>query len=169
MLSLVKVPPGSPNASSEKARLALLHKKITFTTRWIEYPDIDPTLRAAGVPPNDPSVAPWPYTLPTVFLPAPAEYVMGSSAIAGWLEQRFPSFPALHVDAPLVQRVDKVFADLLQVTDSLYLHGVPAQLLNPRSEEYFRRDRERILGTKSSSTLLSNGDLRRLGMQRRTS
>lgn len=124
------------------ARLILNYKQISYTTCWIEYPDIAPTLRAKGVSPNSSFTAPWEYTLPAIQL-TNGETIMESLAIARSLELHHPKFSLL-LDSIYLPRVNIVFDKIYIVLSSMYLTSVP-QLLNARSAEYFRHDRERTL------------------------
>lgn len=38
-----------------KARMVLNFKGIDYKTEWIEYPDLAPTFKSFGLPPNDPN------------------------------------------------------------------------------------------------------------------
>jgi glutathione S-transferase len=121
------------------ARLILNYKKIPYTTIWIEYPDIAPAFSSKGIPPNDPSSVPWEYTAPAIRLPN-GEYLMESSAIAARLDAIYPE-PALPMKTPDPAIVTGIFERLLTPLKSILLIGVH-DILNPRSQDYFRQDRE---------------------------
>ncbi|KIP07685.1 hypothetical protein PHLGIDRAFT_70589, partial [Phlebiopsis gigantea 11061_1 CR5-6] len=86
--------PVSPN--TWKVRYALNYKGLPHTTEWIEYPDIEDTLRALDAP----HTSTWPdgrpyYTLPMIFDPNTQRRVVDSAAIAKYLDTAYPATPAL--------------------------------------------------------------------------
>jgi glutathione S-transferase len=125
------------------ARLILNYKEIPYATNWVEYPDLAPAFSSKGIPPNDPSFVPWEYTAPAIRLPN-GEYVMESSAIAARLDAIYPE-PALQMETPDPAIVIGIFEQLLTPLKSILLIGVH-DILNPRSQDYFRQDREQKFG-----------------------
>lgn len=122
--------------------MALNYKNIEYKTEWIEYPDVAPTLRAAGLPPNDTGIA---YTCPTVQLPD-GTYVMESMKIAHELEKRWPS-PSLRLDAgpglvsTVADMIPAVFGELTPV----WMPRVP-RILSEKSVPYFAETRKERVG-----------------------
>jgi len=114
------------------ARLVLNYKQISYTTCWIEYPDIALTLRTKGLPPNSPSTSPWQYTLPAIRL-ANGENIMESLAIIQSLELHYPE-SSLHLDSAYLSRVNTIFDNIQTVLSPMYLTSVPRRL-NARSAE----------------------------------
>jgi len=128
-----------------KTRLALNFKNIDYKTEWIEYPDIASRL-SPHVPPNPKTDSPsWAaYTIPAVQFPD-STYMMESQAIAQRLEKDHPT-PSLHLDSPLLPKVQALLPKILPPLGGLWQPAVPASLLNPSSKEYFERTRHERLG-----------------------
>lgn len=135
--------PNKTNFRGPSARLVLNYKSVSYTTSWIEYPDIAPTFLAKDIAPNHPSSAPWKYTVPAICLPN-GEHIMESMAIAQRLEIIYPE-PSLPLETPHLSVVNRVLDQLSAILYPVYLTSV-ADLLNPPSKQYFQLDRERSLG-----------------------
>lgn len=65
---------------------------------------------------------------------------MDSLAIANELETICPS-PSLHLDAPSTKATREIVDRLLPRSRGLWVASVPANLLNPKSAEFFERTR----------------------------
>jgi glutathione S-transferase len=126
------------------ARMVLNYKGIDYKTKWVEYPDLVPTLKALGLPPNDPNERAYggDYTSPAIQY-EDGTLSMDSLKIAHELERRYPS-PSLHLDDPIVDKVR-----LAKIFEALIPHimpKVPRVLLNPVSAEYYELTREEQFG-----------------------
>ena len=122
-------------------------KGIPYKTEWVEYPDIAPTFESFGIPPNEPGPPneppTTPYTSPAICISD--KYVMDSRKIADVLEKAYPS-PPLHLDSPILKKVEELVPQCVRSLGPLFLPRVPQNVLNPRSAEYFRRTRSERLG-----------------------
>ena len=143
------LPPTSPiplkhptyTDQSFPARLVLNLKGIPYKTEWLEYPDIGPTFKSLGIPPAEPPAQD--YTSPAIRLGD--NYVMDSRKIADALEQAHPS-PSLHLDSPILQKVEELVPGCVMPIAPVFLPLVPRFILSPRSAEYFERTRAERFG-----------------------
>jgi len=129
-----------------KTRLFLNYKGIDYKTEWLEYPDIAPTLKSFGLPPNDPNAPDYftDYTIPTMRLDSNT-YIMDSAKIAAELEKRHPS-PSLRLDSPILPQVQQLVGSALVTLAPNWLPKVPPNLLNEPSADFFERTREARFG-----------------------
>ncbi|KAI4122839.1 MAG: hypothetical protein LQ338_005591 [Usnochroma carphineum] len=128
-----------------KTRLVLNYKRLPYTTHWLEYPDIEPTLKSLGVPANPEGTTNYtPYTVPTIRFPD-GTYVMDSRKIASALEERYPS-PPLHLSAPELAKIEELVPALIAPLGGVTLPKVPRNLLNERSAQYFNETRSKRFG-----------------------
>ncbi|KAK7542558.1 uncharacterized protein J3D65DRAFT_220487 [Phyllosticta citribraziliensis] len=123
-----------------KTRMALNYKNIDYKTEWLEYPDVAPTLSAAGVPPNDPSSNPVPYSIPTVRLPD-GTYIMDSQKIIVELEKLQPE-PSLHIDSDVLPRVQELMPQIMGALVGVFMPRTPRVLLADVSATYFEDTRK---------------------------
>jgi len=160
----------SPNTF--RTRFALQYKGIPFETEWIEFPDIEPRLKACGALANDPSLTPIPYTVPALAIYETdhdgneelKEVIMESNRIAVFLDQKYQS-RQLFRGSPASQEAQRVFISLI----SAVLHPVLVPLLvpsavnqlSPRSAEYYRRTREIKFGCKLEELVASTDIVQR--------
>ncbi|KAI5826433.1 hypothetical protein K523DRAFT_311400 [Schizophyllum commune Tattone D] len=88
--------PWAPNIW--RIRFILNYKRLRYRTIWVEFPDVEPTLRSLGAPPSarrpdGRSV----YTLPVIVDPTPAQagaspvILSNATTIAEYLETRYPA------------------------------------------------------------------------------
>ncbi|KAL8790229.1 MAG: hypothetical protein Q9195_006452 [Heterodermia aff. obscurata] len=134
------------------ARLALNYKGIDYETKWLEYPDVAPTLESFGLPPNSEGT---PYTIPALQLPD-GTHMMDSRKIATELEHRYPS-PSLRLDSPVLEKVEGLIQRLTAPLVGVFMPKVPMAVLNPPSAEYFERTRAKRFG-KTLSELGKDSD-----------
>ncbi|OJD32749.1 glutathione s-transferase [Diplodia corticola] len=130
-----------------KTRMALNYKNIEYETEWLEYPDVAPTLKAKGLPPNegDPNTV-IPYTIPTVQFPD-GTYVMDSLEIARELEKRYANVgPSLRLDAPVVAQVIDAIPKVMKPLAGALLPRCPRVLLSEKSAAYFYETRKERFG-----------------------
>ncbi|KAL9614581.1 MAG: hypothetical protein Q9167_000950 [Letrouitia subvulpina] len=123
------------------SRLALNFKGIDYQTKWLEYPDVAPTISSLGLPPNPEAI---PYTIPTVRLPN-GEYMMDSRKIVEKLEQLYPS-PPLHLDSPYLSKIEELWPKAIMPLRGVLMPKIPRALLNEASLDYFYSTREKRFG-----------------------
>jgi len=121
--------------------MALNYKNIEYETQWLEYPDVAPTLRAAGLAPNEGGPEVTAYTIPTVKFPD-GTYVMESFKIAQEIEKRYSSAPPLRVDHPVVAQIIAIIPTIQKPLSAVLIPRVPRVLLNDKSVPYFQETRK---------------------------
>lgn len=125
--------------------MILNYKRIPYTTQWVEYPDLAPTLQSLGLPPNSPDAPGYyaDYSSPAIRY-ADGSHAMDSWPIAHELDKQYPE-PSLHLDDAIVVQV----RDLTGVfTTPLRAHIIPRVpwLLPERSAAYFYETRKARFG-----------------------
>ena len=145
------MPHTSSNTDSDHAdRYCLNIKGLPYKTVWVEFPDIAPLCKKLGAPGSetrrDGSQS---YTVPFIYDPSTQTYVAGSDAIARYLDRTYPDTArvvpkdteALHA------AFQHSFSGLLLGRDMLSIM-IPAvhDALNPASQAYFRKTREKRFG-----------------------
>ncbi|KAF7300801.1 hypothetical protein MKEN_01305700 [Mycena kentingensis (nom. inval.)] len=136
----------SPNTF--KSRYVLNFKGLAYTTKWVEYPDIEPLCKEIGGAPtrNKPDGRPH-YTLPMIHDLNTGIVVTDSLNIAMYLDKTYPSTPQLLPPSawPLFRAFDDAMQPLLA---PVYPFALPLsqRILNPPSGAYFRETREKTLG-----------------------
>ncbi|ESK89789.1 hypothetical protein Moror_16802 [Moniliophthora roreri MCA 2997] len=139
----------SPNTL--KIAYTLNYKKLAYEVVWVEFPDIEETLKSIGVSPTmtKPNGEPK-YTLPAIHDLNTDVRLADSIQIAEYLEQTYPSAPEKVLFPPGTKALQHAFTDgvkarLLPTLGPIALQS-EAEMLNPRSEEYFRRTRVEMYG-----------------------
>ncbi|KAL0572296.1 hypothetical protein V5O48_009662 [Marasmius crinis-equi] len=126
-----------------QARLVLNYKKIPYETKWIEYPEIGPTFKALGIPPNSPPK--WSdWSVPTVQM-LDGSYIMGSAAIAQKLEELYPE-PSLHLDADIHEKVESAHLQMMFPNMPYFMPKIRKRILGEGSAAWFKADREKRSG-----------------------
>ncbi|CAA7271308.1 unnamed protein product [Cyclocybe aegerita] len=143
-------------------RYCLNYKRIPYKTEWVEYPDIEPLCKKLGIAPTgqkEDGSGRDHYTLPAIYDPSTGSYVSDSFAIAEYLDKTYPDTPKLFPnDTTALQAVfTEVFRAKLAPLWAFILPSI-CTILNPRSEEYFRRTREATFG-KALEELLPKGEV----------
>ncbi|EKM51675.1 uncharacterized protein PHACADRAFT_261958 [Phanerochaete carnosa HHB-10118-sp] len=146
-----KIHPTPWNPNTWKTRFALNMKRLKFTTEWVEYPDIESTLKKLGAPPTGKtSDGRDYYTLPTIFDPNTKKVVTDSVVIAKYLDETYPD------DVKLIPAGTDAFQEMFH--EFIWMNvGIPLMasgfvdalgVMDARSGEYFRVTRERMFGKK---------------------
>ncbi|KAH6641718.1 hypothetical protein F5144DRAFT_600325 [Chaetomium tenue] len=135
-----------------RIRLILNYKQIPYQTIFLEFPDIEPTLSALGLPPHPPDTTTNPpkppkhaYTVPAIYHLPTSTYLMDSLPITHFLNTTYPTPPL----SPPTPQTALLEAQLRAVAGPpTFRSVVPRELriLAPRAQEYFRRTREPGLG-----------------------
>jgi glutathione S-transferase len=127
-----------------------LHLKgIPYRTVWIEYPDIKELCIKIGAEPTGTRDGAPLYTLPVIQDPSTNEVVSESMDIARYLDKTYPAAPALmNRDSQIMNHTFQV--TLMDRIGSVYQIMLPRviTILNPVSQEFFRRTRENSYGKK---------------------
>ncbi|KAK1076413.1 hypothetical protein LTR33_008969 [Friedmanniomyces endolithicus] len=140
-----------------RIRLMLNYKKIPYRTAFLEFPDIEPTLKKLnhliGSPTTrgvDPGTTPSGqkntyYSVPVIQHFPSNTLLMDSSRIAHFLETTYPD-PAVALVSPLGVQIEN--HSRLVIGSVFRTSVMPREIhvLSPRSQEYFRRTREARLG-----------------------
>ncbi|KAL9096881.1 MAG: hypothetical protein Q9165_000845 [Trypethelium subeluteriae] len=159
-----------------RIRLILNYKRIPYVTVFIEFPDIEPTLKGLGLTPSH-SASGSKYTVPAIQHTPTNTYIMDSAAIAPFLESTYPD-PAV---PPTSEPGSEIEAKARAVVGSVFRTSVMPRemgILSPRAQEYFRRTREAALGHRLEDLLgpgkeeqawdAADGDIRAVGELMRT-
>ncbi|CAJ0551395.1 Ff.00g113250.m01.CDS01 [Fusarium sp. VM40] len=136
-----------------KIRLMLNYKKINYRTIFLEFPDIEPTLKELGLAPHDPSSRSHAsYTVPVIQHVPTGKYIMDSPSIAEFLEATYPS-PPLPLTSDLGREIEAQARSA--VAPALCISVPPREILilSPRSQEYFRAKTEARLGCKLEDSI----------------
>ncbi|KAI9732273.1 MAG: hypothetical protein M1818_007592 [Claussenomyces sp. TS43310] len=136
-----------------RIRLMLNYKHIPYTTIFLEFPDIEPTLKGLGlVPGGSASGDQYKYTVPAIQHVPTNTYMMDSVPIAQFLESTYPD-PPVTLTSELGREIqDKARA---VVGTAFRASVMPREIgiLSPRSQEHFRRPREALLGHRLEDLL----------------
>ncbi|KAI0058412.1 hypothetical protein BV25DRAFT_1830060 [Artomyces pyxidatus] len=138
----------SPNVW--RARYVLHIKGLAYKTVWVEYPDIEPTLKKIGAPPTSMREGAPLYTLPVIHDPATGRIVTDSLQIALYLDAQYPSTPQLLPPASRALQIALletfVTPRVRPPTLKLVIYATASQL-NSQSEAFYHRTRaERVPG-----------------------
>lgn len=118
----------------------LNYKNVPYKTQWTEYPDIATSHKSWNIAPNKEGMA---YTIPAIYLPhsdSPNKALQDSRVIAEELERLHPE-PSLHLDAPVLPKVESLVPKIRSPLDPILMPRIPRNILNPDSAEYFSRTR----------------------------
>ncbi|KAJ5196631.1 hypothetical protein N7449_007110 [Penicillium cf. viridicatum] len=134
-----------------RIRLILNYKNIPYKTIFLEFPDIEPTLKNLGLIPGEASK----YTVPAIQHVPTNTYIMDSLPIAQFLESTYPD-PLVPLTSDLGREIETKARGVLG--KAIYSSVMPREIhiLSPRSQGYFRRTREASLGHRLEDLL--NGD-----------
>lgn len=140
-------------------RYTLNYKGIPYTTQWVEYPDVEALSKKLGIKPTTKSPdGSDHYTLPAIYDPSTDVYIADSVLIAEYLDKTYPDTPPIFPRNTL--GLQHTFGEALETAlDPLWEFILPdtCPVLNPRSNEYFRRTREHAFG-KALEDLRPSGE-----------
>ncbi|THU93192.1 hypothetical protein K435DRAFT_861716 [Dendrothele bispora CBS 962.96] len=132
--------PAPWNPNTWKARYSLNYKGLAFKTIWLEYPDVEPTLKAAGVPPTGTRDGKPLYTLPAIVDPSTGAAVAESLLIAKYLDRTYQDKPSILPQS--IQALQVAFLDILPTHPhpilQFTLQKITQNILSPESEIYCR-------------------------------
>lgn len=149
----------SPN--TWRVRYALNIKGIPYETVWVEYPDIEDVCKEIGAAPTSP-IAPH-YTLPVIQDKSTGVVISDGSLIVEYLDKQYPGTTKLFPPRTIALQAGftSVHGSAISPISHFSLPRTNA-ILNPRSEEYFRRTREQAAGKKIEE-ITPVGDARAVG------
>ncbi|OAL36631.1 hypothetical protein AYO20_03963 [Fonsecaea nubica] len=130
-----------------RVRLMLNYKRIPYQTIFVEFPDIEPTLKGLGIAPSSgtSSSSQIKYTVPAIHHVSSNTSMMESGAIAQFLESTYPDPPV-----PLTSELGReIETQARAVAGKVFRASIlprEVHILSPRGQEYFRRTREAPLG-----------------------
>ncbi|SPO01796.1 related to putative glutathione S-transferase [Cephalotrichum gorgonifer] len=130
-----------------RIRLLLNYKRIPYKTIFLEFPDIEPTLKALGLPPHESgaSGSKLKYTVPAIHHLPTNTYIMDSTPISEFLDKTYPD-PPVPLSSELGREIETKGRAAFGQVFLVSLLPREAAILSPRSQEYFRRTREAWLG-----------------------
>ncbi|KAF5024841.1 hypothetical protein F66182_3080 [Fusarium sp. NRRL 66182] len=129
-----------------KIRLMLNYKHIPYQTIFVEFPDIEPTLKSLGLAPHDPGSASHArYTVPAVKHVPSDTSIMDSPAIAEFLETTYPD-PPLRLTSALGRQVERQARRSIGPAFGASVTPREILILSPPSQEYFRQKVQARLG-----------------------
>ncbi|KAG2066942.1 hypothetical protein BDR04DRAFT_1106024 [Suillus decipiens] len=147
--SVLQNEPWSPNTI--KTRYCLTFKGLPFQTVWLEFPEIKPFYEQHSLAPTalrSIKGIPTPVcTLPVIMDPNTNRLIADSFAIAQYLDEQYPDTPKVlpNNTAALVHVFRTAFFDATRGGILLACFR-GAQKLNPKSKEYYIRDRTERFG-----------------------
>ncbi|KAF4335512.1 glutathione S-transferase [Fusarium beomiforme] len=130
-----------------KIRLMLNYKRIPYKTIFLEFPDIEPTLKGLGVKSHDTSNGSPSYTVPTIRHVPSGVYIMDSPAVAEFLESTYPD-PPLPLTSELGREIETMARGAVGPAARFSIVPRENLILSPRSQEYFRAKNETRMGCK---------------------
>ncbi|KAH0585732.1 hypothetical protein J132_04283 [Termitomyces sp. J132] len=130
-----------------KTRYSLNFKGLPYKTEWVEYPDIAPMSKKMGFRPTAMHGDNPYYSLPAIYDPNNTTSLSDSALIAEYLDKAYPNTPKLF--PPGSHALQYAFIDALDMkleTIRAFAYHASYAILNPSSQEYFRRTREASFG-----------------------
>ncbi|KAJ5618752.1 hypothetical protein N7510_002736 [Penicillium lagena] len=136
-----------------RIRLMLNYKRIPYRTIFLEFPDIEPTMKALGVVPGESSSSSqYKYTVPVIHHIPSNMYIMESMLIAQFLESTYPD-PPVPLTTELGREIISKSRDVVGPAFRASVMPREIGILSPRAQEYFRRTREASLGCRLEDKL----------------
>ncbi|KAL5351125.1 hypothetical protein ACLOAV_002976 [Pseudogymnoascus australis] len=136
-----------------RIRLILNYKQIPYKTIFLEFPDIEPTLKGLGLVPGEfPTGERQKYTVPAIHHVPTNTHIMDSTPIAKFLEATYPT-PPLPLTSELGRTIELRARSVVGPTFRASVLPREINILSPRAQEYFRRTREAALGHKLEDLL----------------
>jgi len=133
-----------------RIRLMLNYKRIPYRTIFLEFPDIEPTLKGFGLVPG-PSAANR-YTVPAIQHVPTNTILMDSSPIAEFLESTY-SDPPVPLTSELGREIEIKARTVVGRVFRTSVMPREMGILSPRAQEFFRRTREAMLGHRLEDLL----------------
>ncbi|EJD07674.1 uncharacterized protein FOMMEDRAFT_16303 [Fomitiporia mediterranea MF3/22] len=146
-----RLSPQAWSPSTFKTRLSLNYKGIPYKTEWVEYPDIEPTMkRIGGAPTSKKADGRDHYTLPAIHDSVTGRVITDSTAIAEYLDATYPDTPALFPPGTkaAIATLEHIFMQNIKTTIFPIMMFETHGKLNPASQAYWRVAREAAFGKK---------------------
>ncbi|KAI9685242.1 MAG: hypothetical protein M1822_004615 [Bathelium mastoideum] len=134
-----------------RVRLMLNYKHIPYKTIFLEFPDIEPTLKGFGLAPSQ-SASGSKYTVPAIQHVPTNTYMMDSVPIAQFLESTYPD-PPVPLTSELGREIEAKARGTVGTAFRVSVMPREIDILSPRAQEYFRRTREALLGHRLEDLL----------------
>ncbi|KAI9666527.1 MAG: hypothetical protein M1821_004463 [Bathelium mastoideum] len=149
-----------------RIRLMLNYKRISYKTIFLEFPDIEPTLKGflqscvrkppdlkltSGLAPSQ-SASGSKYTVPAIQHVSTNTYMMDSVPIAQFLESSYPD-PPVPLTSELGREIEAKARGTVGTAFRVSVMPREMNILSPRAQEYFRRTREALLGHRLEDLL----------------
>ncbi|KAL3465386.1 hypothetical protein BJX64DRAFT_253086 [Aspergillus heterothallicus] len=133
-----------------RVRLVLNFKGIAYKTVFLEFPDIEGTLKPLVSPPSGEGKIK--YTVPAIHHISSDSYIMDSAQIASFLESTYPD-PPVPLTSELGRTIEAQARSVIGATFGASVIPREMNILSPRAQEYFRRTREAHLGHRLEDLL----------------
>jgi len=140
-----------PNDLPATVRFTLNYKVLPYRTEWVEFPEIESKCKEMSIAPTrtKPDGSPL-YTLPAIWDPSTKTGVSESYRIAEYLDKTYPDTPRVLFDG--IEEYIPAMAGSAGLPEFkslvLFVSAFVPSLLNPVSQEYYKRTREEWLGKK---------------------
>ncbi|KAG6358620.1 hypothetical protein INS49_012138 [Diaporthe citri] len=135
-----------------RIRLLLNYKQVPYKTIFLEFPDIEPTLKGlSGLVPGE--AAKGLYTVPAIHHVPTDKHIMDSAPISRFLEATYPD-PPVPLESELGREIEARARAVIGPIMSKSVMPREIRILAPRAAEYFRRTREANLVGRQLEDLL---------------
>ncbi|CRG83090.1 hypothetical protein PISL3812_00438 [Talaromyces islandicus] len=134
-----------------RIRLMLNYKNIPYRTVFVEFPDIEPTIKGLGIG-ESAAGSKHKYTVPAIQHVPTDTYLMESASIAEFLESTYPN-PPVPLTSELGREIESQARAVVGTTFAISIIPREVNILSPRAQEYFRRTREALLGHRLEDML----------------
>ncbi|ETS82820.1 hypothetical protein PFICI_04696 [Pestalotiopsis fici W106-1] len=132
-----------------RIRLLLNYKNVSYKTVFLEFQDIEPTLKDFGLAPNETGTK---YTVPVIQYVPTGAYMMDSKPISEFIEKTYPS-PAVPLTSDLGREIEAKTRQGLALTFRRSLMPREINILSPGAQQFFRRTREAAIGHRLEDLL----------------
>jgi len=126
-----------------RIRMMLNYKQVPYRTIFLEFQEIELTLKALGVEP--PATAKGRYTVPTIYHVPTDQYMMDSIPISQFIESTYLT-PAVPLTSKLGREIEEKARSVGGTTFRRSVMPREIRILSPAAADFFRRSREAALG-----------------------
>jgi glutathione S-transferase len=143
----------------ESVRLALNMKGIPYTTKWVNFFEIEPEMRKLGLPPNEGAWMDLKYTVPTIYDPNTQRAVTDSHKINTYLEDQYPdTFPLFPKGTRALQAAfDLTYGQMLNTIFPSIVFNIYSTVCK-QDKAYFRTTREAWFGDVRLEDIAPKGE-----------